>query len=327
MEDETLVKNGQEIYTQDLPEPYNISFGSVYSESVRDGIFRPVQPTNLITPGIGMITAPIVWIGYVINLINNGKIPKERECLFLDPIFGEIKQGIFWSLFGRQDLIRGRQWACMKPADWLFTSTMDGRQRRWADDISIVVKKLNTSKYDKNILLSDLLSLFGKKFIKHYETATKLSLKESINKNLIPSLKSIRKDSTKENIMKLLLEEIISFIQHSFLEVRNYYEENAPEKLDQKYYSTNIIGNVYNLYRFVEDELGITNLDKQAIGELKSLGEVVNRQNPKFNAKEIFQFFSSLNRTKHGRKLFCSFVLFYYLTYITRRNLKAKSMH
>lgn len=324
MEDATLVKNGQEIYIPNLPEPYYISFDIVYSELVRGNIFRPMQPYKLVTPGIEMINAPIVWVGYVINLINNGKIPKDAVPLFLDPIYGEFKQGIFWILFNRQDLMVGRDWPCANPNQWLFTSTMDGRKRRWADNISIIIKKLSTSEYDEDVLLADLLSLFGKRFIKHYQNAMGLSLDETINENLIPSLQKIRKSSTKENKMRLLLEEIISFIQRSFLEVRDYYAENSPEELSQKYYSTNIIDNVYNLYSFVEDDLGVTNLDKQAIGELESLGKVVNQQNPKFDAKEICQFFSRLNTTVAGRKLFRSFVLFNYLAYTLKKRYKSE---
>lgn len=287
-----------------LPNPYHISFGEKTS-SERENIFRPSQPYRYITPGVEMIIPHIVWIGYAIHLIRNGKGPENDNCLFLDPDDGELIQGILWDIYGHPELAIGRDWASIRPTQWLFANDTYGRKRSWPDNISTIVKSISDSRsFDRDKIRSDILSVIGIGFSRLFEETSKISFAKKVEDKLIPELE---KTKNKE----LLARAIIAFIRDCFFEIKNKYKGT---NLPAKFRENNIIDSNYRMFFFVKSILGIEN---GKIGELKELGNIASRySDPQYTINELEIFFRNLNKTEDGRILLISFILIDYSSLI-----------
>ena len=281
-----------------LPTPYHVSFGDTTS-SERTNIFRPSQPYRYIIPGVGMIIPRIVWIGYAIHLINKDKVPENEDCLFLDPDDGEFIQGILWDIFGHPELVIGRDWASIRPTEWLFAG-----KRSWPDNISSIVKSISDSKsFEIDRIKSDMLSVISIKFIRLFDETSNISFSNKIEKTLIPEL---AKTKNKE----LLARTIINFIRDCFLEIRDEYNGNLPNK----FFESDIIDSNYRMLNFVESILGVEN---GKLGELEELGNIVSRYSkPIYTKNEQEIFFKYLNKTEDGCTLLTSFILIDYSSWI-----------
>lgn len=304
-----------------LPSPYHISFG-IQDDFVRGNIFRPVQPYNNIIPHIEMIMPPINWIGYAIYLVKKNKIPREGDCLFLDPDHGEFCQAILWKLYGDSDLVIGRDWACTREREWFFNSTTSGRQRGWPDNICSFIKTIETSKHmDITNVINDFASILGSLFIRTYVEITESNFKENIRNNLMPQLMTPPTGIPKEKIKIYLAQVIFKFLRDSFLEVRSkiiekYSDDEIPSRY-QKFLQTDIVETEYGMIDFLRELFDINPDDNNSLGTLDVLGEIVNRySSPFFKSEEIDIIFSRLNNTDRGRTLITSFILVDYAVHL-----------
>jgi len=300
-----------------LPNPYHVSFG-IQDDVVRGNIFRPVQPYSYVTPKVEMIIPPIIWIGYEIFIIKEKLMPKEGDCLFLNPNHGEFTQALLWKLYGNTDYVIGRDWASTREKEWLFNSEMKGRQRSWPGDISSMINLIFSHKeiQDEEIK-SYVYSIMGSRFIRIFEEKTRMIFNEMIENELLPILKKVKKSSIKEEVKKDLVKAFITFINICFLKIRNelkkeYYHKKLPKRFN-KFFQTNIVNDEYSVDNFLQEIFGINPDDPGSLNELKKLGEIVHRlSSPIFSPKEIDLFFSSLNNTKTGRILLISFIILDY---------------
>ena len=304
-----------------LPNPFHISFGS-RDDFVRGNIFRPVQPYKTIIPHIEMIMPPIIWIGYAIYLIREKKVPKQGDCLFLDPDHGEFTQAVLWKVYGNSDYVIGRDWACTRNREWFFNSETSGRQRRWPDDIASLVKSIHSSsEIDEATIKTDFELILGSGFIRAVREYTDIQIEEAISEILFPKITKISSEIDSDEKKEYLTKTIIDFIRYLFIETRSginerYKGEEIPNSFD-KFFQSNIVDQEYSMIGFLKEVLEIDSNNPESIMDLEQLGDVVYRlSSPYFKPEEIDCFLAKLSTTNIGRTLLISFVLIDYASKI-----------
>lgn len=299
-----------------LPEPYGMSF-SVQEPRYRRNIFRPVQASELVTPGIGMIVPHVAWVGFAIHAFASGRYDASAwPPLYFDPEGGELYYNLLWTYGKKDQMPIGRQWACDNPTGWLFSPDIEDGKRLWPKKlVSFIERVLASDNVEEAAATADLLmNILGRRF-KSWLREIGFPLETKIRENLIPQILGLKdSESSMEDIMIDGIRELVGFISELSHRIRVADEQ---EDIDThwKIWSSDVTESVYGLRSFVEKVLGVR-VEKAGIMEQKyPICRIVTRQSdPYIRQSEFTKFVDALWQNPRGRRLALTFVLLEYMS-------------
>lgn len=112
-------------------------------------LFRPGQPSFLVTPHVGLVTPDMFWLRYWLTRTARGQEPS-----FLDPEDGELYWNVRLATEGNSGRMIGSQWIRQRPEGWLVNNRkLKGGEWAWPIDVLEVEQNLREGELDDAVEL------------------------------------------------------------------------------------------------------------------------------------------------------------------------------